>query len=447
MTKKPKLIHKNQKLEIDRLGHKGDGISSLNGETVFIDGALKGETVQTDLLRGNDRMLRGKITNIDQVLTPAAERISPECAHGLNCGGCAMQHVGQEFYRKWKISRLNDMLAQANLKAEGVVLPPVFIPSQTRRRASFTLLKQNKSIQIGFREKRSHNIINIKECLVLHPAMFDAVQNMHPFLTDILRDSRTCSMFVQMTDSGLDIAFTGELGAKGEPDYNVRQGVADMVATLPIARVSWRRREREALELLLEPKKVLHSFGALHTTLPPMCFLQPSKEGEAAILSAISAGVENHMRNKGDLLIADLFAGCGTLTAEALNYGSVHAYESDKPAVRSLKLALQKIDERHKALQRNLFKGPLTASELAQYNIVIMDPPRAGAKQQAAELAQFDKAQGPDLLIYVSCNPASFIRDAKILVHDGGWKMTSLQMIDQFIWSEHTEACAVFIKN
>jgi len=504
MSKKPKIIAKQIDVTIERCGQKGDGLGYYQNETVYIDGALIGEQVNVTLERGNDQNLRGKVTSPEQVIVPSDNRHDPECRHAWRCGGCSLQHMGVDFYRKWKIEQVQEAFTRAEEYAQkhkndpvklnnsdpddwdspdddwgaapandsaasmenikNAYKPktqhdPIFIGDHTRRRASFSALKQHNKLTLGFREKRSHTILDIDDCLVLRNDLFKIVQDMRPFLMGILRDSRTCGLFVQMTDSGLDVVLSGEIGAKGEPDLSVHQGVADMIQALPIARISWRKRERESLTLLLEARPLLHNFGALSVQLPSMAFLQPSIEGEQALTNAMRRGIDafvaertkkqskNSPKSKAPLMIADLFAGCGTLSGVLLDYGIVHGYESDQDAVQALDTGLRKANEASYARRSDLFKDPLMAGELTAYDIIVMDPPRAGAKAQSESLASaHSKADKPQLLVYMSCNPASFIRDAGVLAA-GGWRFESLQVIDQFIWSSHVELCGVFRRN
>jgi 23S rRNA (uracil1939-C5)-methyltransferase len=445
MSKKPKIIGKNVELDIHTLGQKGDGIATWDEKNaqVYIDGAMVGEKIKVTITKGHDEILRGKITDISQLLSKAPERVDPKCSIAYKCGGCGLQHMQQQFYKDWKVQRVKDIFERAEI-APRHWHDDIFIPAATRRRAHFTLLKQNNNLLLGFREKRSHNILNANECLVLEPKLYDDAQKMRPYLARIARDSRVLNMFIQATDSGYDIVLTGEVGAKGDPDLSVHEGVAEMINALPIARIAWRRREREEAQLLLEKNPLLHSFGELSVTLPAMAFMQPSRQGEDALCNAMLGGISKYARKNEALKIADLFAGNGTLTGRLLGLGSVSGFESDSEAVKALKMGLLRTGQDHQAFKRDLFKEPLDPDELDKFDVIVMDPPRAGAKSQSENLAKLaDITMDEKCLIYISCNPASFARDAKKM-SDAGWTFETAQIIDQFIWSDHIELCGVF---
>lgn len=445
MSKKPKIIGKNQEFEIRALGQKGDGIAEWPAKNaqVFIDGALEGEVVTCDITKGHDEILRGKITDIEQVKKKASERVTPPCDYAYKCGGCSLQHMESSFYKNWKEERVQNLFQRGGVKSL-IWHDSVFVSERTRRRAHFTLLKQHDNLMLGFREKRSHNILNIKDCHVITPELFEDAQKMRPYLKRIARDSRVFNLFMQATDSGYDIVFTGEIGAKGEPDLSVHEATAEMINALPIARIAWRKREREEPQLLLEKNPLLHKFGPLNVTLPAMAFMQPSFAGEGALCSAMLEGLKKHAPQSAELKIADLFAGCGTLTGRLLEHGTVQGFESDAPAVQALKMGLLRTGQNHDAFKRDLFKEPLSPDELDKFDVIVMDPPRAGAKAQSEELSRVaDITMDGKCLIYISCNPASFTRDAQKLC-DSGWTFQSVQVIDQFIWSDHVELCGVF---
>lgn len=445
MSKKPKILAKKIDLDVSSLGKKGDGVAlwSQRNAHVYIDGALPDETVITAVSRGHDELLRGKITNKAQVLKVSPFRADPPCKYAYRCGGCSLQHMQEAFYKTWKKQSVLKVFERSGI-APNIWYDDIFVPQGTRRRAHFTVLKQNSQLMWGFREKRSHTILDIENCLVVTPQLFQDAQNMRPYISRIARDSRVLNVFVQATHSGYDIVLTGEIGAKGEPDLAVHEAAAEMINALPVARLSWRRREREEPQLLLEKNPLRHEFGTLDVTLPPMAFMQPSKEGETALVAAMMRGVSQYAPKKEKLKMADLFAGCGTLTGVMAETNNVQAYESDNNAVKTLNMALMKKAKGDAAFRRDLFKDPLTANELEQFDVFVMDPPRAGAKRQSEELAHLAEVTMDDkCLIYISCNPSSFARDAEKLIK-AGWRFETAQMVDQFIWSDHVELCGVF---
>jgi len=230
-----------------------------------------------------------------------------------------------------------------------------------------------------------------------------------------------------------EIVITGPVGKKGYPDFAVHEAVAALAQQAKVSRVSWRGRDRDEPEILLEISPLRARFGALEVPLPPLAFLQPTAAGEVALASAVMELLPDRGR------FADLFSGCGTFSGAMLERGTVDAFENNEPAVRALEKA-----RGVKPLQptyRDLFRNPLRAEETKRYDAIVFDPPRAGAQAQADALA----AGKVPLLIGVSCDPVSFARDARALV-DGGYTLESVKVIDQFTWSHHVELVASFRK-
>lgn len=432
MSKPPKTIARSVTVTTTALGARGDGIGTYGDEAVYIDGAMAGEVVVTDILRGHDNIQRGFVKDIVQA---APERATPPCPHAADCGGCAVQHMAPDFYRDWKIARLQGALSFAKVEATEW-LPPVFIPAGTRRRASLTLLRRNKDLWIGYRRRRSHDIIRAQSCAVLAPALWDRLQSMAPYLHRMVQDNRPASLFLQSTDSGVDVVITGPVGRKGTPDLSVHEAAGEMLNACGVARIGWRAKDRDAVEILLQAGPVLHDFGGLRVTLPVMAFMQPSRDGEAALVRDVLDFAPPSFRKA-----ADLFSGCGTFTGPLLARGPVDAVEGDGPAHNALAAPARTVSGLN-AVRRDLFKDPLSPDELDTYDHVVIDPPRAGAFAQVKAIA---RAEDLASLTYVSCNPATFARDAAILC-EHGWCLAKIRPVDQFIWSDHIELTAHFTR-
>jgi len=239
-----------------------------------------------------------------------------------------------------------------------------------------------------------------------------------------------------MIGGRFELAITGPVGKKGKPDLPVREAIAELAHKADINRISWRARERDQrddIEVMIERNPLIAKFGALDVALPPLAFLQPTQAGETALVEAVMELLPASGK------FADLFAGSGTFSGPMLGRGSVHAYESVGPAIRALDKARGPLPL--KAFRRDLDREPLRREEANRYDAIVFDPPRAGAAEQVKALAS---AKTP-LLIAVSCNPATFARDARILV-DGGYRLDSVKVIDQFTWSHHVELVAGFSK-
>jgi len=417
-------------LTIDYVGRRGDGVGAFEGKPVFVPRALAGETVQVKLLESRDK---GYAARLLQVVSPSADRIAAPCPHYDKCGGCSLQHW--QGYEGWKAERSLELLEKAGVLAEQVK-PTIYIPAGTRRRATLAAHKQNGKVHLGYHRARSHDIVNIPNCLILTPRLQVLIEAIRPYLVAILADNKPADIFVQDTGDVLDVMITGPVASGKKFNLAVREAMGDMVRECNIARLSWRAKDTDEPELILQPAPVIKKSGLLSVELPPGAFMQPSAEGEAALVAAILEPI----KAAGSKNIADLFAGCGTFTGPLLQYGTIYAAESDRASVQALQKASAGITQLNTAY-RNLFSDPLTEKELNEFDAVIMDPPRMGAKEQAETFAWSDVK----LIVSVSCNPTTFVRDAKTLI-EGGYKFRSVQIIDQFTYSSHVELVGVFAR-
>jgi len=432
VTAMSKMKQQQAEIVIETIGRRGDGVGTLAGKPVFVPRALPGETVRARLREDREQGIAGQLL---EIITPSPQRVAAPCPYYEDCGGCALQHWDGAAYRDWKTGRIAQLLERAGLEPERW-LAPVFIPHATRRRASFSALWQNKTLRLGYRRARSHDIIDIPDCMVLAPSVQQMATALRPHLAGLLRPHKAAGIFVQDCGGAVEVMITGLIGAGKEPGLAEREKLAALAQACGVARLSWRADERDPPEVMLEPRKVIKQAGPLAVHLPPGAFLQPSAEGEAALVAAVvSACAAPDGVQRG--AVADLFAGCGTFTGPLLEHGPVYAAESDGAAVAALAQAGRAYDLR--AEKRNLFAEPLNEKELARFETVVLDPPRMGAKEQAARLARSDVAR----VVSVSCNPATFIRDAGIL-SGGGFKLRSIQVVDQFTWSSHIELVGVF---
>ncbi|NBX65518.1 MAG: class I SAM-dependent RNA methyltransferase [Proteobacteria bacterium] len=413
---------------IEYLGPKGDGIGKGQRGRVYIEGGLPGDRVRAKTWRGEDDIIRGEVTDI---IAPSQHRIQPPCKYYDQCGGCTLQHAKADFYRNWKLGVVEGALKKLNLHARRWD-EPVFIGGGTRRRATFAVKRVRDKVVMGYYKRRSKEITDIESCLVVMPEIIKMRDTLKPFLVDIMQEKRGLDVFIQYVGGAYDVVFTGPLGVKGEPDMRTREAVADIARKARIARIGWRMHEREDIEILIENQKPTATFGELRVGLPPAAFLQPTLEGEKALSDSVMALMPN---KKGHY--ADLFSGCGTFSGPMLARGSVDAYESVDPAIKALVKAKGALPL--KAFKRDLFRNPLRRDEANRYDAIVFDPPRAGAREQAQALA----TGNVPLLIGVSCNPATFARDARILC-DGNYRLETMRVIDQFTWSHHVEIVASF---
>jgi 23S rRNA (uracil1939-C5)-methyltransferase len=415
---------------IHELGPMGDGVHQSQRGRIFVDRALPGDRVRAGVQKGTGGVLRADAM---QVVEASPHRIKAPCPNYDVCGGCSLQHADGAFYRRWKVETVRSALDRHGLEP-AAWLEPVFLPAGHRRRVTFAAYKKKGRVTLGYFRRRSHNVTDIAVCLTADPAIMALRTKLVTSLASILQDGKTADIFIQRICGQIEIAITGPLGKKGRPDLQVHEAVADLAHTAGISRISWRLRERDSAEVLLEINPLYAKFGALNVALPPLAFLQPTEAGERALVDAVmellpSAGT-----------FADLFSGCGTFSGPMLNRGPVDAYDGVGAAIAALDKS--KGVQPLKAMQRDLFRNPLLSEEAGRYDAIVFDPPRAGAHEQARALA----SGRPPIVIGVSCNPATFARDARTLV-DGGYELKTVKIVDQFTWTHHVELVASFTRS
>lgn len=416
-------------LKVNELGQRGDGIAEHEGERIYIDRALPDEIVQTEIKQTKDGFFHGEALDIIQA---SPNRSEPDCPYYKNCGGCQLQHMKPAPYRAFKVDQLRTALARKDITAQHWH-EPEFIAAGTRRRATFALLKQQDKIICGYHKRRSKQIQHIDACLILDPDILRLRDAILPLIKPMLKDSRVCDLFIQKVGTLYDCVITGPIGKKGNPDsLEVQQAAAEIIQNTDVTRLSWRLKDRHSPELLLQKNPFYMRMGALNIELPPLAFLQPSIEGQQALIKTVLSFMPDTPQK-----VADLFAGNGTFAGHLM--AKTHqpsAYEGDRAAVKTLKKAgLQQ------AYKRDLFKEPLEKDTLNQFDVIVLDPPRAGAKAQSEILAKSDVKT----IIYLSCNPRSFARDAAIL-QEAGYLVSDIKLIDQFPWSSHSELVAKLTK-
>lgn len=358
-------------------------------------------------------------------------RVMPVCAHFEECGGCQFQNLSVANYQDWKEASVREIIEKGGV-CPSLCLQPVFVPEKTRRRVTFSAIKQGGIVTTGFHRHRSHDIVSIAQCHLILPSLQTVLEKMPVAFAPVLHEKVEVDVFLQDVDGKIDCVITGL------PSTGARQteNLAKLAEGLGLARISLVTREGEQPETYIDISPIQKASGRLNVLIPPAAFLQPSAEGESALVAAVNKGLSSLKGTKNK--IADLFSGCGTFAGPLLERGFVLAVEEDGKMVEVLQKAAR-ANSRLTVQQRDLFKEPIGPRELTGYHAVLLDPPRAGAREQALKLA---KSAVP-IVIYVSCNPQSFVRDAKILT-EGGYHFESLQIVDQFIWSSHVEIVGVF---
>lgn len=418
---------------IKGLGAQGDGLAAADiltrPQNLYIAGALPGETVRVQTLakRGD-----GLVAELLEVLKPSAQRAEPNCPYFSTCGGCALQHFQAGAYSDWKQDRIARVLAQRGF-GDVEVLDPILIGEGTRRRVSFTALKRGKHVTFGFNARSSHDIVAVDNCPLLLDSMNALIGPLNTAMAGILKDGERARVSVTGCDNGADIL----IEAGKAPGLQQREALAAFVQSTDAVRLGWKE-EGLSPEPIAQKVAPLIYLSGVPVELPQGTFLQASVEGEQAIRDAVLEGIGEDTRR-----IADLYCGLGSFTIPLSQRAIVDAYDATEAPIRALERAAGRADlgGRVKAHVRDLHRQPLDAKELSKFDAVVFDPPRAGAAEQVQYLAESNVAR----VVGVSCNPATFARDARVLV-DGGYELISVQPIDQFTYSPHVELVAHFAR-
>jgi len=401
------------------LGARGDVVAEGAGGRLYVPFALPGETVE---VRPGASRGDGRGTDLLRVIDPSPDRVDPPCPHFGTCGGCALQHMAPVAEAAWKRDLVIAALGRRGL-VDVPVAATVSVPPGTRRRATLTWRRTRSGLVLGFHERQSHQIVDIRACPVLHPELAALLPRLRAALLAVLAAGTSGDLQMQWTDSGADV----RLDLPAAPDLTGRESLAALAETLDLGRLMLRVDGQDEPVAIRRPPVI--TFGGVTVALPPGAFLQPSQAGEDALRTLVLAALEGVAGP-----VADLFCGLGTFALPLAARHGVTAVDGDGPAVAAL-TATGKV----RTLARDLFTDPLAGSDLAPFAAVVFDPPRAGAREQAEALA----TAGPDVVVAVSCAPASFARDARTLV-DGGYMLEQVTPVDQFAWSAHVELVATF---
>ncbi len=397
------------RLRIERLGHRGDGIAP---GPVFVAGALPGEEVEGEVRAGRMESPR--------ILSPAAERVEPDCPHYALCGGCSVMHASDPFVGEWKTDVVRHALAAKGLPApiRGIATSP----PRSRRRAVLAARRSRSGVVVGFHGRRSGTITGIEGCRVVAAGIEAALPALAEIAEVATRRKGELALHVAEGPDGLDVALTG-----GRDGREVRAALAEIAGRADLARLTLDG------EPVLQARPPRQRIAGIDVVPPPGAFLQATRQGEQALIACVSRAVGEARR------VLDLFAGCGTFALPLSRRMEVRAVDGDAEMVAAMESAW-----RHgfghrplEAVRRNLFRDPLAAAELAGFDAAVIDPPRAGAEAQMREIAGSRIAR----VAAVSCNPATFARDAAILAA-AGFALDWVRVVDQFRWSTHVELAA-----
>lgn len=417
----------NHKVTINEIGGRGDGLTEIDGKTIYIPYTAPGEVIDAKI-QGS----KGRLRHIHQ---KSQERTEPICKHFGRCGGCLLQHINSDYYKSWKEGLIRTALEHQGM-SDAEITPIKTSPMGSRRRTTFQVIGRGKgNIVFGYSEKGSHNLIDIHECPILAPELVALIEPTKKLISGLLDQRDKMAVSVTLAENGVDMVLKG----KGDPALDLRMDLAEFAEKNDLARISWfdEKLKKGQYELLAERKKPYVTFEGNKVYFPPGSFLQATKEGQDALINAMLDGI-------GDAThVVDLFSGCGTFSIAAANKANVHAVENNEEMLTALKLSSNQMTGIKKVTTelRDLFRRPLLPHELNEYDVAIIDPPRAGAKHQMEEIINSDIQK----LVMISCNPITFSRDVQSLI-DAGFKMGAVTPVDQFLYAPHLEIVSVFTR-
>ncbi|GAA0212831.1 23S rRNA (uracil1939-C5)-methyltransferase [Brevundimonas nasdae] len=408
-------------LSIDRVGGQGDGVANTPNGPVFVPLTLPGESVRAVVTDGRAEQI--------EIVTASADRIAPVSPQYGDCGGCSLQHWAAEPYLGWKREQVRLALAREGIETE--IEATVATPAGTRRRVALHARRMpDGRVALGFKARRSWRLVEVTACPIADPRIVAAIPMLAEVAAPLLEHPKSApTLHVTWTLSGLDVDVTGVERRTGGLSGDAQMRAIAAAQRADLARLSL------AGDVMMMTRQPKVAFGPATVPLPAGGFLQAVPEAEAAMVSRALAAV------KGAKKIADLFCGAGTFTFPLATVAPVIAADASKPGIDALKIGVgsAKGMKAITAEARDLFRRPLTPFDLKGCDAIVFDPPRAGAIEQTAQIAD-TKAS---VVVGVSCNPQTFARDARVLI-DKGFRLETVTPVDQFLWSAHVELVGVF---
>ena len=419
------------------LAHDGRGVARDAGKAVFIEGALPGERVRYRVFKRRRQLDEAGLV---EVLSPSPDRVPPRCGHFGICGGCSLQHLSPPAQLEAKQRQLLDNLERIGRVIPDRVAPPLRGPAWAyRRRARLGVKYVHKKGRVlaGFREREKPYIADIRRCEILPEPLATLPANLAALVETLdLReklpqvevaggDAQTALVFRVLEPPGAsDIEKISAFGAAQGVQIYLQTGGLDTVRPL--------RCDYPPLSYAVDEGRVVIEFG-------PVDFIQVNREVNA---SMVGAAMELLLPTPDDTVL-DLFCGLGNFTLPlARRAGRVVGVEGDSALVAKAAANADRNGIGNAAFfKENLFEptefGPWSDDH---YDLVLLDPPRAGASALLPRMAHWR----PRRVVYISCHPGSLARDAEILVHGQGFKLTCAGVMDMFPHTTHVESIAVF---
>jgi len=417
-------------LTITHLNAEGDGSAMFEDKRIAVPFSLEGEEVHVNIRTGKSRGKKQIWVDTKEIVKASPQRVAPACPHfgekaNPPCGGCRLQHLESVAYTNWKKQNVEKLFAKAGVKYPAL---DVYTASPaSRRRAVLSSYKRDGKVTLGFNERGRHRLVDITHCAVLRPRLVALLPSLRALLQELVDDRAKVDIHVTELGGRIEVVFLGIGFSRDGEEKVTAWAVAQNLDAV------YSRKGGKGTHILYAPRPLQAHYGDFAVALPPACFLQASDAAERAMLETMTPHME------GAKHVLDLFCGSGLFALSFAHKAKlVRALDSFGPAIEALKHAARG-SQKIVAEERNLFADPLKAADMKLFDTVIIDPPRAGASAQCAELAQSSVKK----IIYVSCNPQSFAQDAFVL-QAGGYAMQYAKIVDQFLWTAHVELVAVF---
>ena len=418
-----------------------DAVSHMIDGSIVVRIAAKGDGVTED---GRHVALAapGDMVSVEGAVSPGPHHAAPSCRHYPQCGGCQLQHLDEAALSDFVADRVIGAVHGQHLGPPQIIAPPHLSPPASRRRATLHAQAIGSRVVLGFREAGTHHIIDMRECAVLAPPLVALVKPLRALLTQFA--TRTMAVDVELTlaDQGVAVGIKG-LKVEGPKMSGLAaiESLGDFARAHGLAQLTID--SGYGPETQWEPEPVTVTVGGVPVALPPGAFLQATPDAETALTGAAVDWLN------GAVMVADLFSGLGTFAFALVKAGAagrpnarkVLAVEADRAAHLAGQAAARSQGLQVHSLHRDLFRNPLRPEELNRFDAVVLDPPRAGAREQVALIAESTAAR----VVYVSCNPSSWARDAARLI-EGGYRLAELRPVGQFRWSTHVELASLFVR-
>lgn len=419
---------------ITRIGNEGDGVGEYNGLNVIVPKTAAGDKISCVVKYSTKNRIHADLSSITEA---SSARVEAPCEYYSTCGGCGLQHINAEEYKNYKLGILTTALKYANIPLP-TSIGWVSVGEKSRRRAFVRFDKNNspkgegKSGRLGFYEHQSHNVVNLKHCMILEPELEAMLAPLLQFCIQLSINIEGWS--VTNTDNGIDLIMQGDYNHKTNNEATIIKKLSEFAKNAGINRLSWKRGKKNIPVLTIETPYL--TIAERKISLPYEYFLQASKAGQDAILEAVIPNVADGAK------VLDLFSGLGIYSfALADKAEHISACEISPEMVKSMEknITSNNLSSKITVYCRDIEKNPLNSQEIAKFDTAIINPPRTGALSQISKLAAARVAK----IIIVSCNSQTFARDAKVL-HENGYKLKALNTIDQFFYSHHLEQVGVF---